>query len=636
VHAPARSLTSLAIAYARAGETDLLFDRAGQPLLPVSSDRELDALKAIAELHGATLVESEAGGPGQGRAPQARIGKVVAVGQESHSAGALYAHLTGREFAGTVDDLEALRSLAPAVVVVPADHCRFDLLDMLYGADAPGGEAVPGLIVAPRALDLPLVAKRWALGLAVAGHRPSHRTIVLPNQDFARIERPEGIFVGSAEPREGLLAAMGSESSVTLVVTHSNGLDLSLGSGANFCPFPPERELGGTTRPICLEAGNCTLMPNLTQRSAAWQSGQLSRLDSIRSQILLLFTCYGLRFVDRILAPEFGLGASLSLQATAGAIVTTFTACRSDPAGVLMYGLMNDLAAGEPIGAALRRFNMSAEPRRVGSTLCLLGDPDYHLASDPSLARLPEPPTAEDPAEQRRASASAFNGLILKRGFARNIAANFRIKTPDLVPQLEEQFAAYESALLRGTPSDQLRTLRGEINQNFLQIVAETRPFLDQLVKPFGTSGSVSDSTCGICGRRCSQYPFDFHAGNLPSIALRNCHPCASVEFSDPDVDCPIDFSGLSDNVLRLRHPLPEGRIIVAAITATITAAVPPPADYASAVLHWPRDADGELAPSFTLSGLPKGPMRLHVLAAWGDRIGMWGTKNRVHEPWPA
>jgi hypothetical protein len=612
-----------------------LVDATGVPVLPIRDPEELARLERIAVLHDAALTRVEAL-PADADVAATRAGLVVSFGADAADAGALYAHLTGRRHLHAERVADVLAA-APTCVVAAAQRCSFDLMDGLFGQGRDDRRPMPGLVTAPTAADLAFVAKRWATALLAAGARPSHRSIILPMQDFARVERPEGRFIGGAEPAEGVLREFESGSSLALVVTHSNGLDLAVGSGPYFCPFPPERRLeGDRARPICLESGVCTLMPKLPQRLDAWQSGALTGIERIRTQLLLLFTCYGVRFVDRILSPEFGLGPSLSLQATTGAIVTSWSVARTDPAGTLMYPLLNALADGVAVGEALRAFNASERASRVGTSLCLLGDPDYCLAPDPAQPKLPEDHfidnTRPRALEEHRL---ALSSLLAKRAIATHALTQFRVQDAEIGPRLDQNLKRYEQMLMTGAGrAPQSEAVVREINADFVRVVALTRPWLDQLAGPFGIGGTVTPCQCGLCGRPAFASDFVFHGEVLQPWRMRRCDHCASIEIENGTLDCPIDFDALPEGRLRLRRPLPGGRLMVVAVTATIAAIVPPPDGYATVRLEWPLDAEGSPEREFALRDLPKGPLRLHVLGAWGDRFGMWATKHRAHDAW--
>jgi hypothetical protein len=623
------------ITYAFSPGAERLVDAAGAPVLPIRDAAERARLECIAILHGATLEQVDAR-PADGAAAATRNGAVVSLGAESAAAGELYAHLTGRRHVN-VDSVADVLEAAPVCVVAPAQRCSFDLMNGLFGQGRDDRRPMPGLVTAPTATDLPLVAKRWATALLASGARPSHRSIILPMQDFGRVERPEGRFLGGAEPAESVLREFESESAVTLVLSHSNGLDLAVGSGPYFCPFPPERVFEGeSTRPICLESGVCTLMPKLPQRLEAWQSGALTGIDRIRTQLLLLFTCYGARFVDRILSPEFGLGPSLSLQATTGAIVTSWSVARSDPAATLMYPLLNALSDGVAVGEALREFNASDRAARLGTSLCLLGDPEYRLAPHPALPKLPVD-HYNDPTQPRALEGHrlALSSLSTKRAIATHALNQFRVPDVEIGGRLDQNLKRYEQMLMTGKgQSPQAEEVAREVNADFIRVVALTRPWLDQLAGPFGVSGEVSPSSCGLCGRPAFTNEFIFHGNVLQPWQMRRCDHCASIEVVNDQLECPIDFGGLREGRLRLHHPLPGGRLMVVAVTATMAAIVAPPEGYATARIEWPLDNEGSPELEFVLPELPKGPLRLHTLGAWGDRFGMWATKHRAHDAW--
>ncbi|HEU5060872.1 MAG TPA: hypothetical protein VFU21_30285, partial [Kofleriaceae bacterium] len=307
---------------------DHLVDRDGEPVWPLRSPEDRQAVEVVAGLFAAELAFV------RGRAGLARASweEVVAVGAEHEREARLHAHLTCRRFRGVRSAAALAIEAPPAVVVTSLDHLSPALTDAVHR-----GGAGPGFVVAGAG---PL--RRQVLRRAAAARLVTPAAV--PRADlhpFAEpVARAHPVSArGDAGDRVRALIAAGA--GVLSVLTHSDGVDASLGDLV-LCPMgEPVAGADPARSPSCWSSGICHRLSRPLEE--ALTSGRIARADEIRCRVLLWNACFTLAYPGDPLDPRWSLLARLLEAPGIGAVA-------------IAPDLSHDTAASlEPLAAALAR-----------------------------------------------------------------------------------------------------------------------------------------------------------------------------------------------------------------------------------------------------------------------------------------
>ncbi len=615
------------VAFAWVDDHRHVVDGAGRPLIPVATAAELSALQHVADLHGVRLLAADAE---PGVATPSRSGGVAAFGDAAAASAALYAHLSGRPFLGVVP-LGDLGREPLGVVVTTTPQLSYDLMSRLYHNGA-RPSAAPGLLLGRDADDLWLIVKRSALALACSGLGKGRRTLVFPAADFHKVSRPEGLFIGGLARNDEVVDALSAGPGVLFLHTHSTGFDLRLGPKLQVCPLDPREPTQAALRPPCLDSGRCTQLADLPPRETAWRDGRLVATAAIRACVLVLIACSAVRLRDDLLDPVFNMGAALSRQATAGAILATWRGFEAiSPEGFELYELLDRIADGEAMGVELERFHRLQGSVAPPVGLCLLGDPDYQLAPA-SFAPLTARPPARPPTPDRAALSRDLGRLEISRRLVRDFLDVAPCAASDQ-ERLDALFTEQGRALLAArsaTPSAALRELNKRIAQRLLDA-----DFVFERLIPYTTSdGATSLRACPTCGQPARERRLQFHV-EVPDWRATFCDTCATSEMCEADLPSAVGFRSDGDGAFRLLRHAPDAEAAVQYFNAFYPALVAVPEHFRQA-FWWPRDEAGRLLSHFRAPDtLPSGPLRCKVFLVQGGTFETYTTRLRAHRPAP-
>lgn len=526
-----------------------LVDRDGEPVWPLRSGEDHDAVAAVAELFGAAMSAAH-GRPG---ATRAGWEEVVALGAEHEAAARLHAHLTGRRFRGVRSAAALSMEAPPAVVVTGFDRLSAALTDALHR-----GGAGPGFVVAaPGGSPLRRNVLRRAAAARLVTAPGLRRADLHP---FAEPGAPgPHPVVARGDTGDRMRALLGVGAGVLSVLTHSDGVDASLGEVV-LCPMgEPVAGADPARSPSCWSSGICHRLSRPLDE--ALTSGRIARAGEIRARVLLWNACFTVAYPDDPLDPRWSVLARLLEAPGIGAIA--LAPDLSHDSGPTLEPLAAALARGVRLGDALAEHNRHPMRRAIGARLILFGDPRVALAAravaEPAeLAPAPSPPPAPPssgwPMLETLAAAEAESPAFFA-GPARAAAA----------------------ALARGAPD-------AEIRERFAELVAcRVRAFTQwaPLTDPDQLRGRAA--TCPRCSGPARQVGHTMRAPALAPRIVTVCPRCQVVE--DMPLGCDLTVTVAGDEIA-IGGTLP-GRDWAA--RARVYAQVP----WNGPLVRWPAASDG-------------------------------------------
>lgn len=365
-----------------------LVDREGEPVWPLRSGEDHDALSAVASVFGAQLSAT------RGRTGATRAGweEVVAVGAEHEAEARLHAHLTGRRFRGVRSPAALAVEATPAVVVTRFELLTPGLVDALHR-----GGAGPGFVVAAGESSLRRQVLRRAAAARLVAPIALPRADVFPFGD--PVTRPFPV-AGRGDPGDRVRALLGAGAGVLSVLTHSDGVDASLGDLV-LCPMgEPVADADPARSPSCWSSGICHRLARPLDE--ALTSGRIARADEIRCRMLVWNACFTLAYRGDPLDPRWSVLARL-LEAPGIGALAIAPDLSHDSAGSL-EPLAAALARGVRVGDALAEHNRHPLRRAIGARLVLFGDPRVGLPAARAATADPEPEAPAAPAPSHTTS----------------------------------------------------------------------------------------------------------------------------------------------------------------------------------------------------------------------------------------
>jgi hypothetical protein len=555
------------------------------------------------------------------------MGTVHGLGREAASAGQLYAKLTGRPYRGWEDSNELTTSMHDVVVCTTA-RLSVRLMHRMYvGGDRRGA---PGLLFASSPAELEKVCRRQAEKLSRPSTQASMRVFLYSTLDFDRIDRGTDLIIGGNQSSKGVLAALSAGAAVLTITGHSDGIDLSLSSRQFACPFLVSPPRFGQLLPYCQIVRRCTRFPAWPTIADAERAGWIVPLTAIRANIGVIFSCNVVRLPDGIIDADCGLAATLLGQADFGVIVTTWRRERFGADGATANGLINTLCSGTMAGIAVHNFNTSPLAAKLGTSLCVVGDPCFRLQSPTAFDVLPEirvvPPTTRPPEPRkyrnnpeitllqdviRHAIHSRSNldatGAAKGHALAKALAEHAEIATRWSSSEWQSELAKLDAALF-----------------DFLSATSD----LDAFFERFGLDvGNSEDDQCPSCLAPARSLWLTFPKRGANPRRIVRCARCGDIIDVPSDWRLALNLSQLNDRIVAVSG-IPDGALARLCIASLVHTRAPTSTNAHEASASATPRAGGV---SFQLpKTLPGGPLICRILVVHHLKIGSIAFKLRA------
>lgn len=534
-------------------------------------------------------------------------GTVYSLGPDSANAAALYAGLTGRTYTKR-NRLSELTVGANDVVVTACTNLTPQLMYRMF-IHASGG--CPGLICAPTEGELLEICRQQAQRLTGDQElQQCKRVFVYPQLSFASIEKGADQFVSGSEQTEALVESLSFNAAILAIFSaHSDGIGLALSLRHRACPFVNITEKGNELVPTCQLVGKCIELPGKPTIPEAREAGWLIPLSALRSSILLIAGCSIVRLQDGIVDARYGLAWTLFSQATFGAAIVTWRLERSRPDGMHMHSLLNDLARGNSVGAAVFAFNNSPLATHMGVNFGILGDPCFAL--DPHLdfpvLPIPPPDVSSSKGERLAIKASIFAEARLLEDVVLATSSQKRFDAVK-VNKFANALSSYVASGVSKPDDQQL----DELDSLLLDFGGATAPWVDRYVGLFSRVESCNeDGTCPICLAPARSIVVSFPRYQACDRHIIRCARCDDSSFRPSGWEMNLDLSQLEQR--RILATVPEyAKVLLCLAThsgAIFTSAGNPGLRKAQYIFQLPDD-------------LPPVPIRCQILIAKRLQIG--------------
>lgn len=325
------------------------------------------------------------------------VGVVVSVGL-TWRIGRLYSHLTRRRHLH-------FRNLSMCKEDLPADSIVVGLLSDLaledYERLSLAAHRV-GILSAATLEDL-----RIRSLLCYAAYRvipaADHACVVLPDQQGDG--RSGGLRVLGASPPGTLAAALVHQTVATVIATHGDGLDARLGPAQALCPLPSTFMWDGERKrgvPHCLTSRRCFRLGINTDGVA--ETSRIFPTGALRTNLLVLATCFGITAADSLLSTEYSLLGSILANMKVVSILSCSGVIFPQMADIVM--LTRSIECLKSVADALAHFTSSDSYRSGRLRFCHFGEPRFNPRRLPVTIpelRYPPPPDGLPP------SGSSYN-----------------------------------------------------------------------------------------------------------------------------------------------------------------------------------------------------------------------------------
>ncbi|MEM6484111.1 MAG: hypothetical protein AAF662_03890 [Pseudomonadota bacterium] len=581
-----------------------LFCENGDPIWPLANNQEKRAVRNVAKLFGADIsfVSSSPNAESQ-----SQNGLVVALGEEASRFAALYSHLTCRDHC-CVSEFEELLLLQekPSVVVVEFSRVTVDLINQLHNL---GGGGI-GIISGRGEAGLRVNILTRSASLYLCGVDSGYEKIELSPEDAA---------VGG--DRDHLLDLLGGQAGVLALTTHSGVVDALLPGNLSLCVREGGLDADSTgNAPRCFLTDYCHRQEMGVDEAKA--EGLLIGVDSIRSQVFIWNTCWGVPPSSPMLMDtSWSLLRAMLSHDGLGVLVTTWEISITGPG--IIQPLLSSLCAGISVGDALSEANRSARWTEVGLRMCVFGDPQLKLAPQHEQSRsLPnkfadarrafndDPRTTE--MHERRAKGAAFMRSHLLTAMASLSGENAAVDDgrnaerirgiSDATNSALEAVMAYEYAISHGIDTESIANPFGDrMRQAYLRFLAVNKPHRFRGWSELGSYVDQCMRTCRVCGRQAQSRLYSTFSLGYGRRRVVRCMCCGYVE--DTPADACIQQSSFSDRqVVSI-----EGDLPVTSWSACLIFSSQLRSEMIS--VEWPADDAGSMAKSYRVaSPLPVGP----------------------------
>lgn len=554
----------------------------GQPVWPVRSPEESEALDAVADLFDRAIVEVDGQEIGD-LAPHRRAGVVVGLGEASFAAARLYAHLTGRRFRPALSVDAAFAEPAPSVLVLRGDALDAHVLQRV-SFDA-RSSVVTGVVAARTEAELRRqVLVRAAAATAAPRAAAATRVDIWPLRSFSTAEAGTRSFVGADATVDDVRRGLNAGAGIVHVFTHSDGIDAEMGPGIACALVGRSAGLDRHRAPRCVLTGICHRMD--LPVTVAMNTGLLISPGEVSARILIWATCLGVLPSDWTVAPHWTIGTQLFDNPRVGAAITTWSISPLEErvsrqlADMLERGLSTGEAIVEVYGSA-----RGPETRRL-----LIGDP---LVTAATATREARPSRSEAPAVVRRTSDAH---VVARSG-------------------------GWVADLIAAADADHSETARAFVDQwspsvRHTEFDKHTRAALESVADLIAARGWAwwlnfwtdqarienVDARCAECAEETISY-----TGLLPSGARRTCSICARCRSVDDIRDGAGATMRIDDGFVVRLGWAPKGEW---AARLRVSSA----AERDAVFSDWPRDA-GQPYRSVRLDEASSpGPLRVSVI----------------------
>lgn len=564
------------------GRRELLETPRGDPVWPVSSPMDRQALTRIANTFSVPLRHAPESHPADRQAKGGSTGVVVYTSRRARRAAELCAHLSRRECAGAAADFD--------------DRCD-DIVVVGHLRDV------------DRAVLCQI--RSWTrLGIPV-GVMAANDDDLLARQVLARTAagRLAGTWRGGAfaAPIKTGVASSFLRTPPTLsllgIYSHSDGVDAFLDDERTICPFsswdPPRS--GPERAPRCVLTGHCHR--HNTPVGRARRERRLVDPAEWAAQVVLWYVCQGVLAPDATVSQHYGLASRLVDNFSIGAVVTSTDFIISS--NRRYRTLVQDTLLGPTIGEALVRYHREVEADHVQNSLVLFGDPRVTLGRVPLRVTTPSPLVVNETGNE--GSSTPLGDLrllqrVLDKGTGK-VSERLRPLLLEAKSSLEECRGALK---MTGRIDEQV----GRVQRAFLRYLAaggQQEADFDPVSFSSSVRGESGVVPCHICGRIVHQLDASMGSGG-GRRCIRICARCGVIQDAPLEAAFSITVSGQQINAT-----VPQ--VMKGATGAIYLKSWHRPE---STGFLWPRIPDQALSPTVVLPRLPIGQLRLYCYIMQG------------------
>ena len=575
------------------------------PIWPVTSDDEFRALKKYSELYRFAL-----------RIVPPRFGLrkrnseiVVGLGTEYFPQAELDGHLTGRSVK-LVPNLELMdKNIRPTVVVTCFEHISNQMLGLYQkwvGTDATA--PIPGFVLARNSYEL------WqqVVYRSVSAQFPADGTAIWIAPDV------QGVPWNTWEGKDNdccLKQAIGCGSGITILHTHSDGIDAKLPNQRVLCSLSKSRKSEAVGRhsevltPKCIDNSYCHRLR--APLSDAMESPKRVEAAAINTAILLLDSCSVFQPWRGLLSEEFTLLDALISRSTTGVVITNCDSAIANDDQAKQLAV--ELSSGITVSAALKKFLNSPVAKKTGRLLAILGDPNcsmtpMNIETNFSTNNAVVRENNQGIADCFAGMAKNSNNLVIRSKFIKACFGSVSgvVQTPqekeigiNLMAALDEISVAYDGERSENFVAQKIE----QADKCILELLIQ-KGITERWMTAFGTEFSDKSIRCDWCGSEQKLFQSLIGIDSLERLTT-SCPLCGITGDVYKRTHLKFSFSSPT-SVLIASDLLNRRSQAVFSIWAG--------GEKFDRHFWWPRDVDGFLLPELHLGeNAPKGLVRISL-----------------------